>query len=116
MSSAKDEKLKKGSRGTPLGPHVGEDEISDLVGQLERYAENKTGKGKGTAGFGGTNNANKASAAGKKVRFFTHLSYLRALFHSFTRHTFHFSLPFLFLLLLFFSPGARGVHADKSGY
>ena len=70
MSSARDEKLNKGSRGTAAaGAHVSEDDIADLVGQLERYAENKTGKGKGTGnGFGGTNNANKPSAAGKKVR------------------------------------------------
>ena len=75
MSSAQDEKMnvKRGGGGGGGGsggakqPHVGEDEIADLVGQLEKYAELKTGQGKRGEGFGGSNNVNKASAGGKKV-------------------------------------------------
>ena len=76
MSSAQDEKMngKRGGGGGGGGvsggakqPHVGEDEIADLVGQLEKYAELKTGQGNRGEGFGGSNNVNKASAGGKKV-------------------------------------------------
>ena len=45
MSSAADEKMH--GRGARRGqqPEVGEEEIASLVGQLEKYAENKTRRG-----------------------------------------------------------------------
>jgi hypothetical protein len=61
MSSA-DEKMH--GRGARRGqqPEVGEEEIASLVGQLEKYAENKTRRGKAGPGFGGSNNVNKPSS------------------------------------------------------
>ena len=44
--------------GGRKNPPVAESEISDLVGQLERYAEHKTGRGDR---FGGTNVANRGA-------------------------------------------------------
>ena len=112
MSSARDEKLNKGRRGTAAaGAHVSEDDIADLVGQLERYAENKTGKGKGTGnGFGGTNNANKPSAAGKKVRGLctVHPAFHFILQHSYSSSYAHYHPFYPELFLPLFSPNLCG--------
>ena len=51
--------------GGRKNPPVAESEISDLVGQLERYAEHKTGRGDR---FGGSNVANRGAPSGRGSR------------------------------------------------
>lgn len=58
MSSAQNERM---NGRESKQPHVGEEEIADLVGQLERYAENKIHQGKWGAGFGGSDDVNMPS-------------------------------------------------------